>query len=180
MNASKVGLRYAKAVLQQGTQDNSTEEVFADMVGVQKTLADSKELRIALQSPVIGASDKESVLLELFDDNHATTKSLIKVLVANGRTNSLGDVASGFVQLYNESKGLKVVTVTTATAITPEVEAKVMAKAKELTASDNITLENEVDESIIGGFILRAGDMQYNASIANQLSNLRKEFSNSL
>ena len=180
MNASKVGLRYAKAVLQQAAQDNSTEAIFADMVGVQKTLADSKELRVALQSPVISASDKQAVLLELFGKGHETTKSLIEILVANGRTSSLGDVAGGFVQLYNESKGLKVVTVTTATKMTPEVEAKVLAKAKELTASENITLENEVDESIIGGFILRAGDLQYNASIANQFGNLRKEFSNSL
>ena len=180
MNASKVGLRYAKAVLQQATEDNSTEALFADMTGVQATLADSKELRVAMKSPVISASDKQSVLLELFGNNHATTKSLIEVLVANGRTSSLGDVAKGYIQLYNQSKGLKLVTVTTAAAMTPEVEAKVMAKAKELTASDNVTLVNEIDESIIGGFILRADDLQYNASIASQLSNLRKEFSNSL
>ncbi len=180
MNASKVGLRYAKAVMQQATEDGSIEAIFSAMVGMQKTIEDSKELRVALQSPVISASEKQAVLLELFGDNHATIKSLIEVLVANGRTSSLGDVTGGFVELYNKSKGLQVVIVTTATAITPEVEAKVLAKAKKLTGSDNVTLKNEVDESIIGGFILRAGDLQYNASVANQLSNLRKEFSNSL
>jgi F-type H+-transporting ATPase subunit delta len=64
--------------------------------------------------------------------------------------------------------------------LTPEIEAKVLSKLKEMTGSENITINNTIDERIIGGFILRVGDMQYNASIANQLGNLKREFSKSL
>ena len=82
--------------------------------------------------------------------------------------------------LYNESKGLQAATVITAVAITPELETKVLAKVTELTGSTEVDLENIVDESIIGGFVLRVGDTQYNASIASQLGKLKREFSNSL
>ena len=51
----------------------------------------------------------------------------------------------------------------------------VLAKAKELTGKD-VEVKNIVDESILGGFILRVGDKQYNASIANKLNNLKREF----
>jgi len=51
----------------------------------------------------------------------------------------------------------------------------VLNKVKELTRKE-VTLENIVDESILGGFILRVGDKQYNASISNKLNNLKKEF----
>ena len=59
--------------------------------------------------------------------------------------------------------------------MTDDLEIKVMAKIKELT-SKSVELENIVDEDIIGGFILRVGDIQYNASIANKLNKLKREF----
>ena len=180
MKSSKVGLRYAKAALQQAIEDNNVKAVFEDMQGVHATVADSKELRLALQSPVIKSSDKEAVLLELFKGTQKTTQNLIKVMAANERTQYLGDVAAGFIGLYNDTQGVKVVKVTTAVALDGALKDKVLAKAKSLTGSDNVSLENEIDPEIIGGFVLRVGDMQYNASISNQLSTLRKEFSNSI
>jgi F-type H+-transporting ATPase subunit delta len=57
------------------------------------------------------------------------------------------------------------------------LEAKVLAKIA--TFSDKkITIQNSVDPSIIGGFILKIGDNQYNASVANRLQTLRRELSN--
>ncbi len=180
MNTSKVGLRYAKAVLQQATDDKNVKEVFADMTNIQDTLAGSKELRTSLQSPVIKASDKQAILSELFSNSTKTTQNLIQVLVANRRTHFVGDVAGGYIALYNQAQGVKEVTVTTAAPMDSALEAKVLAKAKTITGSDNISLENQVNPDIIGGFILRVGDLQYNASIASQLGKLRKEFSNSI
>jgi F-type H+-transporting ATPase subunit delta len=65
--------------------------------------------------------------------------------------------------------------VTTAVALTGDLEKKVLAKVKELTGK-NVTLKNIIDETVLGGFILRAGDLQYDASIANQLNTLKREF----
>jgi F-type H+-transporting ATPase subunit delta len=59
------------------------------------------------------------------------------------------------------------------------LEKKILAQVEKIT-SNKITLENQIDESIIGGFILRIGDLQYNASISNKLNNLKREFTNSI
>jgi F-type H+-transporting ATPase subunit delta len=69
--------------------------------------------------------------------------------------------------------------VTTAVPLTPSLEKKILAQVEKIT-SNKITLENQIDESIIGGFILRIGDLQYNASISNKLNNLKREFTNSI
>lgn len=180
MKSSKVGLRYAKAALQQATEDNIVKAVSEDMTDIHATLSESKELRLALQSPVIKGSDKEAVLLELFKDGQKQTHNLFRVLVANARTQFLGDVAASYMSLYNEAQGVKVVKVTTAVPLDGALKDKVLARAKALTGSENVSLENEIDQDIIGGFVLRVGDTQYNASISNQLSTLRKEFSNSI
>jgi len=178
--SSRAAIRYAKAVLDQANHANISEVVFGDMKSIQATLAGSKELRVVLQSPVVKAEDKKQALLQIFEKNSDVTKALIQILTSNKRINLLGGVALAYVDLYNDSKGVKTATVITAVTLTPEIEAKVLSKLKQMTGSENITINNTIDEHIIGGFILRVGDLQYNASIANQLGNLKREFSKSL
>lgn len=178
--STRAAIRYAKAVLDQANHAKISEVVFGDMKSIQETLAGSKELRVVLQSPVVKAEDKKQALLQIFEKNSDVTKGLIQILSSNKRINLLGSVALAYVDLYNNSKGVKVATVITAVAITPEIQATVLSKVKEMTGSENVTIHNTIDDSIIGGFILRVGDLQYNASIANQLGNLKREFSKSL
>ncbi len=177
---SRAAIRYAKAVLQFANESNTTEVVFGDMQSVHGTISASKELRLMLKSPIIKAEDKKQALVTIFKDQSDTTKGLINLLIDNKRSDILGGVAESYVNLYNESRGVKVAQVTTAVALNADLEGKVLAKVKEMTGSDSVTIENTIDESIIGGFILRVGDLQYNASIANQLGNIKREFSKSI
>jgi F-type H+-transporting ATPase subunit delta len=176
---SRAAIRYAKAILQQANETNTQEVVFGNMQSVYNTIEDSRELQAVLQSPVIKAEDKKEALLKIFSEQSETTQSLINILVANKRTPLLGKVAKSYVDLYNEEQGVKVAAVITAIPLSGELEKKVMLKIKELTGSDKVTLKNEVDPAIIGGFILRLGDIQYNASIANQFGKIKKEFAKS-
>ncbi|MFT5102655.1 MAG: F-type H+-transporting ATPase subunit delta [Candidatus Latescibacterota bacterium] len=178
--STKAGIRYAKAVLQQATENQTAAVVFGDMESIRATLDGSKELRNVLKSPVVKIKDKKEALLSIFKDTSDLSKSLIKILVQNKRVNALGAVALSYINLYNDSQGVKVADVTTAVALSSELEAKVLAKVKELTGSDNVSLRNDIDPNIIGGFILRVGDLQYNASIANQLRSIKREFSKQL
>ena len=103
------------------------------------------------------------------------TLSLIDILISNNRISLLGDVASKYNELFDQSKGIEHAIVTTAVALTSDLEKKVLAKAKQISGKE-VVLENIIDESILGGFILRVGDIQYNASVSNQLSKLKREF----
>ncbi|MFI0429754.1 ATP synthase F1 subunit delta [Mariniflexile sp. HMF6888] len=175
MAGARAAIRYAKAVLSLASDRKTIDAVNEDMKLIANTIAQSKDLSDALQSPVLSASVKKSVLLEVFKQSDKTTLSLIDTLVANNRIDILEDVAVKYSQLFDQSKGIEVATVTTAIALTDALKQKVLAKAKELTGKD-IEVQSIVDESILGGFILRIGDLQYNASIANQLSKLKREF----
>jgi F-type H+-transporting ATPase subunit delta len=95
----------------------------------------------------------------------------------NKRFELLQDVAIQYNALHDELNGIETAVVTTAFPISSELEAKVLAKIATFSTK-NITIQNIVDPAIIGGFILRMGDKQYNASVANRLQNLKREFSN--
>jgi len=175
MAGARAAIRYAKAVLSLATDQKSADAINKDMKLIANTVADSKELSDMLQSPVIPSSIKKSTLLEVFKNSDKTTNSLIDLLITNNRIDILGDVALKYNQLFDESKGIQVATVTTAVVLTEDLKKKVLAKAKALTGKD-VEVENIIDESILGGFILRIGDVQYNASVANQLNKLKREF----
>ena len=177
---SRAAIRYAKAILQKANENNTEAVVFGDMQSVFKTIEGSRELQSVLQSPVIKNTDKREALLKIFSGQSEATHALIKILVDNKRLPLLGNVAKSYIEIYNDKLGIKAAIVITAVPLSSELEEKVMAKVKELTGSDKVTLKQEIDPDIIGGFILRAGDIQYNASIANQLGNLKREFSKSI
>lgn len=175
MAQTRAAIRYAKAVLSLAKDQNATEAVNADMLLMVQTINDSTELSDALQSAVITSEVKKSVLLEVFPMLNAISVNLIKVLVENKRINLIEAVADKYTHLYDELNGVQVADVTTAVPLTAELESKVLAKVKELTGKE-ASINSTVDESILGGFILRVGDIQYNASIANKLSELKREF----
>lgn len=175
MAGARAAIRYAKAVISLASDKKATEVVNNDMKLIAKTLAESKDLNNMLQNPVVSSSIKKSVLLEIFKDSNTITGNLIDTLITNKRLPLLGDVALKYNQLFDELTGTQIAQVTTAVPLTDELKVKVLAKVKELTGKD-VEVKNTIDESILGGFILRVGDIQYNASIANKLNKLKREF----
>ena len=144
---------------------------------ISSTIKENVELDTFIQNPTIKVEVKENALLEVFANTNGVTKSLFHLLFENKRFEILGAVASEYTKLFAEMNGVEVAKVTTAIPMDADLEAKV--KAKIATFSDKkVTIENTVDASIIGGFILRIGDKQYNASVANRLQVLKRELSN--
>ena len=174
---SRAAIRYAKAILDIASANGNAEAVNNDMVAVANSISESKELQDFLQSPVVASDAKRNALLEVFVSAQSETKSLFQLLQENKRFEILFQIAQEYITLFDEVKGIQLATVTTAFPITPELEKQVLDKIKQFSTK-SVTIKNVVDEAIIGGFILRIGDQQYNASVANKLQNLKREFSN--
>lgn len=176
MAGTRAAIRYAKAILEIAQANNNTVNVTRDMTSLVNAVKESKELKNFLQSPIIKGEVKHSSLVAIFASAQKETKSLFQLLLVNKRFELLPTIASDFKALVNELNGVEIAKVTTAFPLTADLETKVLAKIKEFS-NKTITIENIVDESIIGGFILTMGDQQYNASVASSLQNLKREFS---
>ena len=179
MKDARAALRYAKAVLNLAKDSKIEDQVNEDMLLIANTIKDSSDLKVLLKSPVIKSSEKIKVLNALFSDKvNAVAIGLFNTLQENKRLGMLESIAKQYVIIYNFLKHMQVAKVTTAVPLTKELEAKVLAKIVALTGN-NANLENVINPAILGGFVLRVGDMQYDASISNHLSQLKKEFDNS-
>ncbi len=174
---SRAAIRYAKAILETAVSTGKANQVNDDMKSIIAAVNSSADLKEFLASPIITSEVKMNVLSEVFGSVQADTKSLFRLLQENKRFEILEAIATQFNAQFDEMNGVEVAKVTTAFPITADLEAKILAKATSISTK-KITIQNTVDPSIIGGFILRIGDKQYNASVSNRLQELKREFSN--
>lgn len=178
MSSTRAAIRYAKAILEIADSKAVASEVSADMALIASTITSNSELSSFIHNPLIVTDAKKDVVSEVFASANAVTKSLFQLLLENKRFEILDAIAVEYNKLFDLLNGVEVATVTTAIPIDSDLESKVLAKIATFSTCKKITIENTVDPSIIGGFILKIGDKQYNASIADRLQVLKRELSN--
>jgi len=177
MSGTRAAIRYAKAILEIADSKGVASKVSADMTLIAATLSGNSELTHFIQNPLIKTDIKKNVVLEVFANVNEVSQSLFHLLLENKRFEILEAIAVEYNKLFDIMNGVEIAKVTTAFPMDAALETKVLAKIA--TFSDKkVTIENTVDSSIIGGFILRIGDKQYNASVANRLHVLKRELSN--
>jgi F-type H+-transporting ATPase subunit delta len=130
-----------------------------------------------LSNSQINYQDKKKAILSLLENNNTITEKLIDLLIHNKRVSIIGDIAISFIQLYNKHNDIKEATVITASPINEDLKSIILSKIN-ISDSKSISLTNIIDSSIIGGFIIRFDGKEYNASVKQNLNNLKKELTN--
>ena len=174
---SRAAIRYAKAIYEIADEENFIKDIFNDMIRINKLNRDSSDFKNLLSNAIIDNFDKKKAILSLLEKNNSITEKLLDLLIHNKRVAIISDIASCFIQLYNKNNNIKEAVVITASPIDKDLEKKILSQIK-IPAAKSINLINLVDSSIIGGFIIRYDGKEYNASIKQNLKNLKTELIN--
>ena len=178
MSGTKAALRYAKAILNFAVEQHKEDNVNNDMSLIVNTLKESKDLQLMLKNPILKTNLKKETIKTIFSSNVSPlTISSINLLIDNNRLDILNEVAEKYTIIYDELKGKEIAKITTAIPLNSELNNQVLDKVKEITGK-KASIENIINPNILGGFILRIGDIQYDASIANKLQSLKRQFEN--
>jgi len=100
------------------------------------------------------------------------------LLIAKGRENNLAEIITSFISQYKKHKNIYPVKLTTATPINENLKKAIIDQIKKTSDMQNIELEAVVNEDLIGGFVLEAGDKLVDASIAYDLKQIARQFEN--
>lgn len=175
----RLAFRYAKSIIDLAQEQGQLEEVYADMLLLQTVVKNSREFVSLLRSPVISADKKEKVL-EGITAGKVTklTAAFNRLLVIKGREAALPEIINAFIQQYKEFKNIHVVHLTTATPVSEELKQAIVSQIRSTSDMQNIELETKVDDRLIGGFTLQAGDKLVDASIAYDLKQISRQFEN--
>lgn len=176
MLTSKVAKRYAQGLLNFTQESGNTKAVFTEMGDMVKTIRNSKELQNFFASPVIDSKKKNSIALEIFKDFSPVTKSLIQLIIKQGRESQMQNVAQEFVNKVNQLNGVQRITLTSAVHLSDENISSVLKSTALVNHDNKFDVKTVIDPAILGGYILRVGDQQIDASVKSKLGKLKKEF----
>lgn len=175
MLTSKVAKRYAQGLLDFTQESGNTESVFNEMKDIVKIMSQSKDLNQFFSTPIIDARKKEAIALEIFKDFSPVAKNIIRLVIKQGRESQLKGIAQEFINKVEDIKGTQRISLTSASKLSEKNIQKIIADSKMVNVT-NYDLETIIKPEILGGYILRVGDQQIDASVRTKLSNIKKEF----
>ena len=175
MKDTKTASRYAKALLGLSTESGKLDNVLADMQTLSATISESADLRSLIHNPVIKEEEKSKVFSALFGDKfNEVSMNMIKLLIQNKREGLMRETAEQFISFYKESKNIVTAEVTSATKLDETQKKNILSLLKH---DGEVEMIEKIDKSLIGGFVVRVGDKQIDASISTKFKQLRKEIS---
>lgn len=173
MKGSKSAIRYAKALLDLSIEFKKVDQVSANMKELAVTCTSTKEFIVFLNSPVINSDKKIAILHEVFPHFEDVTSKFITLVTKNRREALLNEIAECFDMQVKEYKGIVPVTITSAIKLDEKTKDQLLGKLG-ASLKGNIELTEKIDTDIIGGFIVKMGDRQIDASVASQFSKLKQ------
>jgi F-type H+-transporting ATPase subunit delta len=177
MTETRVSYRYAKSLLDLSLEKGQLEQVREDMQLVLDTIRENHELSLMLRSPVIKTDKKIEILKAIFGGKIGVISSeFIDIITRKRREMELEGIADSFLSQYKKHKQILTAVITTASGLDKSLREKVLAIVKGSTTSE-VELTEKVNKDLIGGFVLRVGDQQVDASILRQIKNLDRSFS---
>lgn len=167
--------RYAKALYKYALESNTARAVYEEMKAVVSSFMKQPDLEKVLSNPFVDASDKEKLLLaaagkEPGDDY----RRFVKLILDHNREEFAYLMALAYRDIYRTANRISQVKITTAVAL-PEEEMKKLRQVVEKSFKDRkFEYSEEVDSSIIGGFVIDVDSTRMDASIGSELEQLRQ------
>lgn len=174
---SQASARYAKSLIEISQEHNALENVSADMELFRKVCKENRGLELLLRNPIINHEKKLNVLKALFENKvQKLTMAIFTIITKKNREAILHNIAVDFQTQYNIIKGINKVSIVTASSLV-ENQRKIITTLVEQATKKQVELVEKIDENIIGGFILKLGDKQIDASVKTKLNKIKKTFS---
>ncbi|MCF8363506.1 MAG: ATP synthase F1 subunit delta [Prolixibacteraceae bacterium] len=176
MNRNRITVRYAKALSELALEQNKSEVICHDIIILYKSLDQFKGFENFIVTPSIAPSEKINKIKELFaKEFDGLTIRLIELVINHQREAYLKDIARNIITYLHKAQGIMPATLKTAQPLSGELLTKIN-KAFEEKLHKTIELTPETDNRLIGGFVFTMDNIQYDASLATRIKNIKKQF----
>ena len=176
MHESRIASPYAKSLLSLAQEKGILEQVQHDMSLFIQVCKENAQLVRIIKNPIINADKKEKILSTLFKGRfNDLTLSLFTIINRKNRTAYLYDIALEFEHQYKQAKGIQEAEVTSASPLTTDQKEAFAGMVAQISGK-KAELSEKIDESIIGGFVLKIEDRQVDESIKSKLEKLKSSF----
>lgn len=173
-SASEATDRYAQAAFELALESIGLEALEKDFAILDSAFAESADLRLAARSPLIDSEEKVRALTAVAAKIGLSelAQKVVGVAARNGRAGELPALAEAYRARVAAYRGARTVEVVSAQPLAAEDLQTIIAALKAALGQE-VQPKTRVDESLIGGFVVRAGSRQFDASVRTKLDSLK-------
>jgi ATP synthase F1 delta subunit len=164
---------YAEALFEAGEDKGKIDQLQEQLAQFAAAVDGDRELQVFLFSPYLSSNDKVDGLRRAVTGAEPEFANFLELLVEKGRMPEIFRIRREFDELWKKANRRLDVTVTSAIELDPKVVGKIGEEVERQTG-EKVDLSSEVDDGILGGIVLRVGNMVLDASIRTRLEKLRK------
>lgn len=174
MGQQSVAMRYARALHEESAGE---ARIRSDMHLIGATLQQSTTLAACLQSPVLEREAKLAAVQAVFADRlHPLSTQFLKLVIERRREEQLQAMVHAYAQLCDAESGITTAHVRTCHELSERQKAD-LTTALEQHTGHGIRLEVQTDSTLMGGMVVRVGDVVFDGSVSHQLERLRSRMS---
>jgi F-type H+-transporting ATPase subunit delta len=175
MDNSTINVRYAKAFFSLAIEKGLTEELQKDALLISSVCNSISDFIVLIESPVISTSGKIKAIKNIFQGKVNTYSLNFLVLITeNKREKFIPGIFRNLEDLYRKHQGIRKAVLTTAQPVDDELVEQIR-QSLEREFGGKVELSQMIDQELIGGFVLRIDDSQYDASMAAQLKKIKEK-----
>ena len=166
---------YGDALFSIGKERNMLDTLYEEVLAVKTAFDETPQLMNVLVSPDVDSTSKQDLLTRTFQGRVSNEMSgFLSIVLKKSRQEYLDDMFDYFISLYKEEKKIGIVSVTTPFAISELKKLEIHKKLLQTTGYRSLEITYDIDESLIGGMVIRIKDRVVDSSIKTRLKQLEK------
>lgn len=173
MKGTKAASRYAKALLELSIDLKKVDQVAGDMNFLMETFRETAEFQSFLNSPVVKSDKKIEIFHQIFEQFELETMKFVELVIKNRKESILPEIARSFDEQVKAFKGIIPIKLISAVPLNNATREEILSKVR-ANIKGELEVTEVLDADLIGGFIVRMGDVQIDASVSNQFNNLKQ------
>jgi F-type H+-transporting ATPase subunit delta len=165
---------YAEALFEAAREKGRLAEIRDQLAEFVDALAENRELQVFFFSPYFSSQEKREGISRALDGAEPELLNFLELLAEKHRMPVIFRIRRLFDQLWAKENKLLEVELTSAVDLDPRIAERIGEEIEKQTGR-KVELQSNVDDGILGGLVLRVGNMVLDASVRNKLERLRKE-----
>lgn len=175
MKADPIVSAYAEALFRLASAEDMVDRVEEELHELVSLYTGNAEMKEFINNPQIKAEGKKNALTELLGDKLSSVAlNCLNLMIDNERGRMLPKIAEEYYRLAGDARHKVTAEVVTAIELSDEARKKLSEQLGQATKKE-VYLRARVDESILGGAIVRIGDKVLDGSVRNKLNQLKKQ-----
>ncbi|MCK5114771.1 MAG: ATP synthase F1 subunit delta [Phycisphaerae bacterium] len=174
-SAQSIGVVYAEALFELAQERQLSSQVRGELEQLAELERENEQWNLFLESPAVRREEKKAAVLRIFSGKVSElTVDFLAVLADKGRLGLLPEIAESFVAMKDQAAGRVRGVITTAVELAQEEQAR-LAEQISRALQKEVILQAKVDESIIGGMVLKVEDLRFDATVKRKLENFSRK-----